>query len=500
MVQTLGRAEPTPGPLSAALDEALAAAGLRRFRPNIGEDISGANRDLLTSIKILSAEVPGGDNPFIGKILSDGLVDADGQIVAEALVTASPTKAAAAAAPAAAAPVAAAPLGPKWQKLPDEPMLKAKLDGYIPADAKPSQIFSTRVDQVDNIADVFGTPEHLTQVIVDRGSPDFFNPDHPINNDSLLRKAWETGKNPIPFKQRQAALLKIEILRREFPSLIRAAGVDGFEQVMKEAGVAERDWLPHLLEDRVLATKFANSGAQSDFEALIAHAGGVEQQGKYDALYASEEWQAITGLFALADKTASDEAFRVHFFNPYRSAFERSINHPLLGVYPVSWAYKAAREWVRFLYENRTFNGLRLGMAPAVAMNSIVRAQNVAFAQSNPSDLETYIGTTGPFGSAFMIFNLILPGDWSTIPFPMSRTIRDGLRGNLNMQTLERNVTSLGAARDARLLYEMGGEVKDFVWGKDVKTLPNGDPIPWAPHPNVGPYQPSTLDGERAYR
>ena len=168
-------------------------------------------------------------------------------------------------------------------------------------------------------------------------------------------------------------------MSREFPILVDIAlgPKSGLREVMTQMNVPEHQWLPFLLQDRVLAQRFSETGAQADFDALIALTGGKEAQGAFDALYASEDWQAVTGLFALASKTAADEAFRVHFFNPYRSAIERSINHPLMGVYPLSWAYKAAREWARFLFENHTL-GINLGMAPAVALHNLVDAQNVA--------------------------------------------------------------------------------------------------------------------------
>jgi hypothetical protein len=388
--------------------------------------------------------------------------------------------------------VGAEPPQAQFRKLPDEPIIQPKLDGYIPATVKPSQVFTHRVDQVDNAEDVFGTPEYLTRITRER-LPEMLVPGPYDNVDGFAKKVWQEIKNPVPGKERQAKLLEIEKLRRDFPTLLKAAGLDEAADVFRSLGLAERDWLPFLIRDRELATEFHNSGTPEALQALIDHA-GPDARKDFEGLYRSEDWQTITGLFALSAKSASDEAFRVHFFNPYRSAIERSLNHPLMGVYPLSWAYKAARIWANFLFENQTISGLRLGMTPAVALSSLVRAQNIAFAQNDPKSLEEYIGTKGPFGSAFMIFNLLLPGDWSTIPFPASRTIRDALRGNLGSRTLENNIGSLGMFRDGRLLLEMGGEAKDFIWGPDQPQSKNGLPPPWAPHPNVAPLAPSTLD------
>lgn len=329
----------------------------------------------------------------------------------------------------------------------------------------------------DRLQDVEGTPEFLTETIR-REQPDLLAPGE-FDKPGRIRAIYETIKNPIPLKQHQATLYRIERLRREFPLLVRAAGLDGLANVLgRQLRIPERNWAPFLMRDRELASAFAASGHQDDLLALLAHSGD-DARGVFDELYASEEWATLTGLWAVADRTAADDAFRVHFFNPYRSAFERSLNHPLLGFYPLSWAYKAAREWMRFLYDNRTIAGLRLGMSPAVALAQISRAQNATFAMSNESQLEEYLGTVGPFGSAFMIFNLILPGDWSSIPFPASRTIRDLIRGNFDARTVGNNLSGLGIARDARLLLEAGGELKDFVWGPEVAD--SKQPVPWAP-------------------
>jgi hypothetical protein len=398
----------------------------------------------------------------------------------------------AAAAPTPPGPDLSTPPGPKWKPLPDEPMLKPNVDGYIPADAKPSQIFSQRVDTVEKVEDIFGTPEKLTAVMEEQ-APEFLQPS-PYDDEHWWQRAWSELKNPVPGKEAGARRYRVEKMRRDFPFLLQAAGLDDLAHLLgRELGLPERDWLPFLMEDRLRATDFANSGSPEAFQHLVDLA-GPDARGEFDALYASEEWGAFTGLLAIAEKSAADDAFRVHFFNPNRSAIERSLNHPLMGVYPLSWAYKAAREWMRFLYENRTIPELRLGMSPAVAMNSLVRAQNIAFAQTNPEQLEEFISTRGPFGSTLLMFNLLLPGDWSNIPFPASRTIRDALRGKLGARTLGDNVAGLGAVRDFRMMIESAGEIGDFLDGPDQpKAGKNGQVPVWRPHPNTPPRQPSTL-------
>jgi hypothetical protein len=181
----------------------------------------------------------------------------------------------------------------------------------------------------------------------------------------------------------------------------------------------------------------------------------------------------VSGLWALAARASEDESFGVHFFNPSRSAFERTINHPLIGIYPASWAYKAAREWARFLYDNRLFGELRLGMAPAALIHNVSQAQAAAFAQLDDDDLSHWL-ENGPLGNPLFIFNLIMPGDWSGIPFPASRTLKSLLRGNASIASIwADNLNYLGATRDVRLLSDSIGDIGKLL---GIDTKPD-DPI-----------------------
>jgi hypothetical protein len=143
------------------------------------------------------------------------------------------------------------------------------------------------------------------------------------------------------------------------------------------------------------------------------------------AIYKSEDWAAVDVLMRTAAKSAASESFGVHFFGSYRSALERSINHPLLGVYPASWAYKSVKEWARFLYDNRTFGQgqVRLGMFPMVAINELIGQVNIAVAQNTDQNWEEWLDS-GPARNWLFLWNLLLPGDWSSLPFPLARPLR----------------------------------------------------------------------------
>lgn len=327
--------------------------------------------------------------------------------------------------------------------------------------------FQRRPGATDNLEDLAGTPEAFGRMLRDRAA------------DGTLRamggppkrgwrKALDTFIHPTDYKQERSLELQIQIMEREFPALLRASGNDGLVKVFEDLGVREDRWARWLLEDRKLLDEWMNAkggaGAPAAFDNLLNHAGDANRAA-FNDLYSSPEWATVSALWSINLKTAADEAFGTHFFMPYRSAFERSINHPVLGIYPASWTIKAAREWAKFLYDNRTFGDLRLGMAPGQAIAQITRAQAQAFAMSNDTTLDEFL-QAGPLGSSLFIFNLMMPGDWSSLPFPLSRTLREAIRGSNPAQILSANIQFMGVTRDAIKIQSAYGELHDLIFGK----------------------------------
>lgn len=340
--------------------------------------------------------------------------------------------------------------------------------------------FQRRPGNAADLADVAGTPEALFDTIV----PQFAEQAAKQGGwraraAAQLRGAGQTAWHPTGFKQDRALALQIKLMDESFPALLRASGNDGVVQVFRQLGIREDRWATWLLEDRRLLNDWLNSNNDpAKLGALLDHAGGdPAERAAFNDLYTSPEWSTITSLWSINLAATRDEAFGVHFFSPYRSAAERSLNHPVLGVYPASWTIKAAREWTKFLFDNRTFGELRLGMAPAQAIASIARAQAAGWAETHSDTLDHFL-TKGPLGSTIFIFNLLMPGDWSSLPFPLSRSIREVLRGDVNpAKILAANLDFLGVTRDAQLLAESVGEIHDLIFGKphqDPKRLFTG--------------------------
>ena len=294
--------------------------------------------------------------------------------------------------------------------------------------------------------------------------------------------------DPIPYKEGAMSRQAIVEMNAIFVGVLKETDHPALK-VFRELGIADEDITNFLLQDRQLLETWLLHGRDVDLDRLMAHASKVSDdpskaRDTLDDLYSSTEYNTMTQMWRMSLKAAQDEAFGVHFFNPYRSFLERSLNHPTFGVYPLSWSLKAAREWARFLFDNRMLQGgkIRLGMTPAVAINEYNRKLNT-FAAQQGMDVGELLSIWGPLGNQMMIFGLLMPGDWSSIPFPTSRTIRDIARGDMNPSNLYNDNMIGGIARDIRLGV---GSVFEFRNMLD-SVLPEDR---WGTNPEPGPAVP----------
>lgn len=328
-----------------------------------------------------------------------------------------------------------------------------------------------------------------------------------------MRDGWDNIKDPTIFKDPLAADLSVRVVRDELPLIMRKTNPTAYKHYSDVLKVPDNQIADFIVRDRYLYQGWVDGTVT--WQEMTAH------QAKYNpamaeretaetiAFYASQEWQATEAMFRITARTAQAEAFGVHYFGAYRSTLERSLNHPLLGVYPLSWAYKTAKEWYRFLFDNRVFgNGeLRLGATPAAYIQSTMQGQAIAWAQNSNESLDEWL-QNGPLGNAFFMFNLLMPGDWANLPFPASRSIRMILRDqNLNpidhiFQNLAgpRNQYGMGAIRDFNLLrLAVTDGIEELTkadtgdWAKFTSTLNSNGPPPPFDWDKVTKYPTRTL-------
>ena len=161
-------------------------------------------------------------------------------------------------------------------------------------------------------------------------------------------------------------------------------------------------------------------------------------------------WQGFRAAF----EETSRQAFKTHYFNPRRGWLERSINHPYLGIYPVSYMYgKVLPEFARFLLV-RPF-GLR---APLVGYSALHKLQQavVIRIQEDPEGFGKFLEDNK---DAIYLVNLLLPGDPTNLgagaPAWARHIVRDVAEGKSPTRTIENivpdTISNIGIGRDTRM-------------------------------------------------
>lgn len=383
-------------------------------------------------------------------------------------------------------------------------MLRALSNSLLP---RPDEI---GVSHPNGLGSLETGPEALAQNFLDLAKQKAADP----SLSAKARQAWKTLVDPTPFKDGLANDLAIKYLADDFAPMLRRFEPQAYNVLRRELKVPDNRMAEFIAEDRSLYQRWQDG--EITMQDLMDHtakfnAGQLEQlTPKLEAFYASPEYAALEGMLRIGAKTAQTEAFGVHYFGSYRSSFERSLNHPVLGVYPASWAIKAGKEWFQFLFENKTFGGgaLHLGAAPAAFLQQVVHQQAQWFAQNNDMTLDDWM-FKNPLSRWFFMFNLLLPGDWSNMPFPASRSIRDLLRGQTNpVQIFSDNMVGpqsrggLGVIRDfnlARLgimdtIDALTTHHQDTPWDKLILGLNSAGNAPTPPDFNkITSYQRRTL-------
>jgi hypothetical protein len=203
---------------------------------------------------------------------------------------------------------------------------------------------------------------------------------------------------------------------------------------------------------------------------------------------------SIDGAAARADKT--------HFFNPGRSFLERSLNHPVFALYPVSYMFgKVLPEYSRMLYLSPTRGVSGMVLAPWMAIlrafgGSKFSAENwgkyaplVGF--NAASDIrQAMVENLGEDATAtknpliYMLANTLIPGLPSEVGTSLSRPVRvigeeftSGERpnfGTIGRAVSDQAVGIVGLGRAA----QEAGKILDYALFKEDSLLAQaGDAI-----------------------
>jgi hypothetical protein len=123
------------------------------------------------------------------------------------------------------------------------------------------------------------------------------------------------------------------------------------------------------------------AGQRLNFETAVARGGTAVSGGAIRAsaaaTFPTADAETVWQAFRESLRATSQQAFKTHFFDARRGWLERSVNHPYLGLYPMSYMWgKVLPEFARFLLK-RPF-GLN---APLLGINAYQRVQEAVTAR-----------------------------------------------------------------------------------------------------------------------
>jgi hypothetical protein len=179
-------------------------------------------------------------------------------------------------------------------------------------------------------------------------------------------------------------------------------------------------------------------------------------------------WQVFKDTF----RTSSNRAFQTHFFNAQRGWLERTLNHPYLGLYPLSYMWgKVLPEFARFLVA-RPFGQ----KAPMVGMAALTRVQQAYVgALADDPEFNDFISSNE---AAIYFANLMFPGNPTNLTVNAPAWARhistDAAAGrDININTVTREIadTAAYALNPVSDVTTFGKPASDVIGGaEDVFT------------------------------
>lgn len=150
------------------------------------------------------------------------------------------------------------------------------------------------------------------------------------------------------------------------------------------------------------ASQAANVRVAAARGGTAGSGGALLDEGAFGSSSASD---AVLQAFKDSFRQASNRAFQTHFFNPQRGWLERSLNHPYLGLYPLSYMWgKVLPEFARFLVV-RPF-GKNVPLLPLVNLERVQQAYLGALA-----DDPAFSKYMADHEEAIYFANLLFPGN-----------------------------------------------------------------------------------------
>lgn len=233
-----------------------------------------------------------------------------------------------------------------------------------------------------------------------------------------------TIKNPEEYKLMVRDIMASEWAVEEMYDLLKKAMPETFEQ-FAEAGLTDgRTVMARILEDGMIQS------SPEAFAAVLRRDAGptiglwtkaVTEAG-VPATKAREIAAAAHGVFTDAMIRGTRRAQKYQFFSSYRSWFERSINHPFLGIYPYSYMTQKAIPWMlKMMFAPKIAGHVRPGFG---YINAMRLQEAIAVDANTDRGFMTSIAEARPLWYAL---NIMVPATPTNLGFAAPYWLRKGV-------------------------------------------------------------------------
>ena len=249
-----------------------------------------------------------------------------------------------------------------------------------------------------------------------------------IGRVARARKLISDGKwavlNPEDYKTISRDMMASEFAVEKFTDLLSKAAPDAYTHLSEGGVLSGRQVMAMILEDAMVAsspealTRALKTGERATlglWERALSETGMPANKARDIAA-------ATYGVFTDAMIRGTRTADRYQYFSAYRSWFERSINHPFLGVYPYSYMTQKAIPWMlRALFAPK----IRGYVRPGFGFINYMRIQEYLAVDANTD--RSFMTTIAEMRPVWYALNIMIPATPQNMGFALPSYVRQGI-------------------------------------------------------------------------
>ena len=246
-----------------------------------------------------------------------------------------------------------------------------------------------------------------------------------VRLQNLIKDGKWAVQNPQKYKTIARNMTASQLAERQFVSLLEKVAPDAWKALQEIGLVDGQSVVQRMLEDYMIqsspeALARALSGEADTHIGLWAKT--IAETSGMSASKAQEIAAAAYGVFQDSMIRGTRTADKYQYFSQYRSWFERSINHPFLGVYPYSYmTQKAIPSMLKLMFAPKILGTTR----PGLGLITYIRFKELL--ASDTSANQGFITEVAKNQAIWYAINIMLPATPENMGFSLPSYLRRGI-------------------------------------------------------------------------